>query len=174
MIHLTQFGNVRFFVSLKDGRSVLRRQKGITMAEQLCKRVEALFRILALVLVVFSAANSAAGTERMSQAPSSSTNDRSQSDLQVKAVVDRMAAAGVLHPVTVEEVRKAYLFYATLSGKPEQVFRVEDRTIPGPAGQILIRVYTPNSSSALPIFVFFTAAASWRETLTPWIRLFAA
>jgi acetyl esterase len=73
----------------------------------------------------------------------------------VKAVIDRMAAAGVLHPSTVAGVRKAYLFYATLSGKPEQVFRVEDRKIPGPAGELSIRLYAPNSSSPLPIFVFF-------------------
>jgi acetyl esterase len=73
----------------------------------------------------------------------------------VKAVIDRMAAAGVLHPSTVEEVRKAYSFYATLSGKAEEVFRVQDLKIPGPAGEIPIRIYSPNASSNLPIVVFF-------------------
>lgn len=66
-----------------------------------------------------------------------------------------MTAAGVVHPSTVEGVRKAYEFYATLSGKPKQVFHVEDRKIPGPAGNLTIRVYSPNASKGLPIFVFF-------------------
>src|SRR5260370_9589038 len=68
-----------------------------------------------------------------------------------------MAAAGVSRPTTVADVRKAYLFYPTLSGSPEQIFRIEDRDIPGPAAKanIGVRVYTPNSTSGLPIFVFF-------------------
>lgn len=76
-------------------------------------------------------------------------------DPQVKAVLDKMAAAGVLHLTTVDQVKKGYLFYATLSGKPEHVFRVEDRAIPGPAGNIPIRLYVPNEGPGLPIFVFF-------------------
>jgi len=35
------------------------------------------------------------------------------------------------------------------------VFRIEEREIPGPAANIRIRVYTPNSTSGLPVFVFF-------------------
>ena len=125
------------------------------MAHQSCKRIESFCRMLALALMVCSPVGSVVVSELKSQASPPSTNNRSQSDPQVKAVLDRMAAAGVLHPTTVEEVRKAYLFYPTLSGKPEQVFRVGDRKIPGPAGEIPIRVYTPNPSSGLPILVFF-------------------
>jgi acetyl esterase len=73
----------------------------------------------------------------------------------VKAVLDKMAAAGIAHPTSVADVRKAYLFYPRLSGSAEQVFRVEDRQIPGPVGNILIRVYTPSSTGGLPILVFF-------------------
>jgi len=76
-------------------------------------------------------------------------------DPQVKGVLDKMAAAGVLHPATVEQVRKTYPFYATLSGKTERVFRVEDRPIPGPAGNIPIRIYVPRKGRGLPILVFF-------------------
>jgi acetyl esterase len=78
-------------------------------------------------------------------------------DPQVKTVLDKMAAAGVARPTTVADVRKAYLFYPTLSGSPEHIFRIEDREIPGPAakGNIRVRVYTPNSTSGSPIFVFF-------------------
>lgn len=76
-------------------------------------------------------------------------------DPQVKAVVDKMAAAGVVHLMTVDQVRKAYLFYPTLSGTPEHVFRVENRSIPGPAGDIPIRLYIPREGQGLPVFVFF-------------------
>jgi acetyl esterase len=76
-------------------------------------------------------------------------------DPQVKAVHEKMSAAGIGPPDSVEDVRKAYLFYAKLSGAPEHVFRVENREIPGPKGNLAIRVYTPNSETALPILIFF-------------------
>jgi acetyl esterase len=76
-------------------------------------------------------------------------------DPQVKAVLAKMAAAGIGRPTTVADVRKAYQFYPKLSGDPEHVFRIEDREIPGPAGNIAIRVYTPKPTSGLPILVFF-------------------
>jgi acetyl esterase len=78
-----------------------------------------------------------------------------EADPQVAAVLGKMAAAGVLHPATVDEIRKAYLFYPTLSGKPEAVFRVTNRSIPGLFGEIPIRVYAPSSERGLPVFVFF-------------------
>jgi len=76
-------------------------------------------------------------------------------DPQVKAVLDKMAAAGITRPSTVADVRRAYLFYPNLSGTPEHVFLIEDRRIPRPGGNIPIRVYTPNSRSGLPMLVFF-------------------
>jgi acetyl esterase len=83
------------------------------------------------------------------------TKSEVSADPQVKAVLDKMARAGVARPTTVEDVRKAYLFYPKLSGTPEHVFRIEDRQIPGPGGSIPIRVYTPSSTKGLPIVVFF-------------------
>ena len=47
---------------------------------------------------------------------------------------------------------------AKLRGKtlnPEPVAVVENRTIPGPGGNIPIRIYRPNSSKPLPVVVFF-------------------
>src|SRR5258707_5768956 len=85
------------------------------------------------------------------------SESQTPADPQVKAVLDKMAAAGVSRPTTVADVRKAYLFYPTLSGSPEQIFRIEDRDIPGPAAKanIGVRVYTPNSTRGLATFVFF-------------------
>jgi acetyl esterase len=87
-----------------------------------------------------------ASTESGPQAPD---------DPHVKTVLDKMAAAGITRPSTVADVRRAYLFYPKLSGTPEHVFRIEDRQIPGPLGNITVRVYTPNPTSGLPILVFF-------------------
>jgi acetyl esterase len=78
-----------------------------------------------------------------------------QTDPQVTALLGKMVAAGVLHPTTVDQVRRAYLFYPTLSGKPEEVFRVTNRSIPGLFGYIPIRVYAPGNQKELPVFVFF-------------------
>jgi acetyl esterase len=101
----------------------------------------------------------AAGTHGVFRTQQAVDKDAKQTpaamDPQVKAVVDKMAANGVLHPTTVEEVRKSYLFYPTLSGKPESVFHVEDRQIPGPAGSIPVRLYIPRQARDLPILVFF-------------------
>lgn len=86
---------------------------------------------------------------------SGSASQAAQVDPQVGAVIEKMAAAGVLHPATVDEIRKAYLFYPTLSGKPEDVLHVEDRVIPGPGVTIPIRIYTPSGRRGLPLLVFF-------------------
>jgi acetyl esterase len=42
-----------------------------------------------------------------------------------------------------------------LGGPPENVARVENLTIPGPAGEIPIRTYTPEGDGPFPILVFF-------------------
>jgi len=89
------------------------------------------------------------------QATDQNAQPTKRADPQVKAVVDKMAAAGVIHLMTVDQVRKAYLFYPTLSGTPEHVFRVDNRSIPGSAGNISIRLYIPREGQGLPIFVFF-------------------
>ena len=44
---------------------------------------------------------------------------------------------------------------ATENIEPEQVARVENRTIPGPAGEIPVRIYTPQGSGPFPALVFF-------------------
>jgi acetyl esterase len=76
-------------------------------------------------------------------------------DPQVKAVLEKMAAAGITPPSTVADVRKAYLFYPKLSGTAEHVSRIEDRQIPGPAGELTIRIYSSKPTSGAPILVFF-------------------
>lgn len=83
------------------------------------------------------------------------TEPRESTDPQVKEVLDQMSAAGLLHPTTLDQARRAFLFYSKFAGPPEEVFHVEDRFAPGQAGQIPIRVYQPRAGGGLPVFVYF-------------------
>jgi acetyl esterase len=72
-----------------------------------------------------------------------------------------MAAAGgpPMEQMTPEEIRtdraaKADVM-AALAGPLQEVARVEDRTIPGPAQPIPIRVYWPEAGKNLPALIYF-------------------
>lgn len=80
---------------------------------------------------------------------------KESTDPEVKAVLDQMAAAGLLEPKTLEQARKSFLFYSKFAGSPEPVFHAEDRMIPGPAGDIPIRVNAPRAGGGFPVLVFF-------------------
>jgi acetyl esterase len=56
---------------------------------------------------------------------------------------------------TVEEARTGYDAMAAAGGELPELGSVADRTIPGPAGDIPIRVYTPLGDGPFPILVFF-------------------
>jgi acetyl esterase len=42
-----------------------------------------------------------------------------------------------------------------LAGEPEEVGKVENRTIPGPAGEIPVRIYTPYGQGPFPSLVYY-------------------
>lgn len=113
--------------------------------------------LLWLLAVIGALAHLAAASPNLprTQTPNAQAESAQYNDPQVKAVIDKMAAAGVLHPTTADEVRKAYAFYPTLAGRPEHVLSVEDKKIPGPAGEIPVRVYVPREGGGLPVLVFF-------------------
>jgi acetyl esterase len=62
-----------------------------------------------------------------------------------------------IHEVTLEAARKQYEFVCRMTdGRGPSVPRLEDRTIPGPAGAIPVRIYGPvRSGAALPALVYF-------------------
>lgn len=62
---------------------------------------------------------------------------------QAKAFLDLVSAAPPLDTQTPEQNRQDLLNALPLTGKPANVHAVEDREIPGPAGPIPVRVYTP-------------------------------
>jgi acetyl esterase len=80
---------------------------------------------------------------------------------QVQAVMDAMARMNLAPPDTmpVDQARAQFMRSRALYLAPAQsVASAEDRTIPGPAGDLPIRVYRPAGSApgaALPALVFF-------------------
>jgi acetyl esterase len=77
-------------------------------------------------------------------------------DPQAKFLLEQMEAAGgpEMHTLTPEEARLATDFSA-LAGEPEEVGKVEDRKIPGPGGEIPVRIYTPKGEGPYPALVYY-------------------
>ncbi|MBI3303984.1 MAG: alpha/beta hydrolase [Deltaproteobacteria bacterium] len=77
-------------------------------------------------------------------------------DPQAKAFLDQITAAGAppLNALPVAEARQALrALFAT--GELEPVHKVEDRQIPGPDGNLPVRIYTPEGNGPLPVLVYF-------------------
>jgi acetyl esterase len=77
-------------------------------------------------------------------------------DPQAQIFLDQLASLGAppLHTQTPEQVREGIKLQPLLM-EPEPVAHVENRTIPGPAGAIPVRIYTPAGSGPFPVLVFF-------------------
>ncbi len=78
-------------------------------------------------------------------------------DPQVQALLDQMAAAGAppFESLSPEQAREMIVQMAELAGPPEDVANVEDRTVPGPGGEIPVRVYTPEGSGPFPVLLYY-------------------
>jgi acetyl esterase len=79
-------------------------------------------------------------------------------DPQVVAMRERSARAGTrpLYTMSLEQARAADLAaIQAASGGGEPVHSVLDRTIPGPVGELPIRVYRPDAPGPLPVLVYF-------------------
>ena len=74
----------------------------------------------------------------------------------VKALLDATAAMNLLAytDMTPEEAREQSRAMRQL-GEPEDVYRVVDRVIPGPDGDIPVRVYAVESKEPLPALVYY-------------------
>lgn len=60
-----------------------------------------------------------------------------------------------LNEMTPAEARKALAATVESAGEPEQVGNITNRSIPGPLGDIPIRVYTPEGTGPFPALVYF-------------------
>ena len=81
-------------------------------------------------------------------------------DPQAKALIDQMTAAGQppIHTMTPEAARQMYeMTSPMLDAQGVEVAGQEDRKIPGPSGEIPIRIYSPLEANGgpLPLMVFF-------------------
>ena len=79
-------------------------------------------------------------------------------DPQVKVLMDQIAAAPgpTLHTLEPAEARRLTAnMFRVPPERAEKIAKVEDRKIPGPAGEIPIRIYTPEGTGPFPVLVFF-------------------
>ena len=77
-------------------------------------------------------------------------------DPEAKMLLEQMTT--VVRPfdeLSVEEARAAIATLSAAAGEGEAVARVENRTVPGPRGEIPVRVYTPAGSAPFPVLVYF-------------------
>lgn len=77
-------------------------------------------------------------------------------DPQVEAYRRERHAAGArpLHELSVQEARAAELSELE-PATPEPVARVLERMVPGPGGEVPVRVYVPEADRPLPVLVYF-------------------
>ncbi len=80
-------------------------------------------------------------------------------DPQTQIVLERLKAMNFVltRNVTPTQARQRERFLAqlTASSESEPVAHVEDRRIPGPAGDIQLRIYTPQGRNPFPLLIYF-------------------
>jgi acetyl esterase len=99
---------------------------------------------------------------------------------EIQELLDRQAASErpPLHRQSVEQARRFHLAdAAVLNGEAVPVAAVTDRAVPGPAGPLPVRVYTPPGEPPFPIVVWFHGGG-WvvgtLDTYDPLCRALAA
>ena len=75
----------------------------------------------------------------------------------VKMILEQspMSLDDMIRMPSAAEMREANRALRVQPANPEPVAHIEDRTIPGPAGELLVRVYRPESADLLPALVYF-------------------
>jgi acetyl esterase len=77
---------------------------------------------------------------------------------QARAYLERVAALGLprLETLDPEQARAGFeAASAAVCGPPEPVAECLDRTVPGPAGAVRVRVYRPDLPGPLPVLAYF-------------------
>ena len=99
-------------------------------------------------------------------------------DPQAQAFIQQLEAMGAPPLNTLEPAvaREAMAGLGEMGGAPEPVASIVNRTIPGPLGDIPVRIYTPEGSGPFPIVVYFHGGG-WvvgnLETVDPTCTLLA-
>ncbi len=78
-------------------------------------------------------------------------------DPQVQTLLETRQGTGIppFHTLSVEDARQAMIDCFGTAKHAVPVHRIEDRDIPGPAGPIPIRIYTPAGAGPFPVLVYF-------------------
>ncbi|HSP98250.1 MAG TPA: alpha/beta hydrolase [Candidatus Dormibacteraeota bacterium] len=78
-------------------------------------------------------------------------------DPQARAFIDQIAALGIgsLSSMGVAEARQSLELLSQMRGAEVPLASAVDRPIPGPAGAMPVRVYTPNGTAPFPLLVYF-------------------
>jgi acetyl esterase len=78
-------------------------------------------------------------------------------DPQARTLLDQLAAMGAppLSEQTPEEARAGFLMLTAIAGTAEEPVPTEDRSVPGPAGDIPVRIYRPTAAMPLSVVVYF-------------------
>lgn len=79
-------------------------------------------------------------------------------DPQIKAFIDQAASSGAppLSSLTPKQARAGFrTLFENFGGTPPPVAKSEDRAIPGRAGDIGLRIYTPEGKGPFPALMFF-------------------
>jgi acetyl esterase/lipase len=82
-------------------------------------------------------------------------------DPQAKALLAKLAEQGLpsTDEMSLPHAREAVLMFEELEGEPQPVAQVRDLTVPGPAGELPVRLYTPHlapqGTRPTPLVVFF-------------------
>ena len=77
-------------------------------------------------------------------------------DPEAKMLLEQLTT--VVRPfdeLSVVEARAAIVTLSAAAGEGEAVARVENRTVPGPRGEIPVRIYTPEGRAPFPVLVYF-------------------
>jgi len=78
-------------------------------------------------------------------------------DPAAAGLLEQIEASGMpaLNEMSPSEARQAATAFAELGGPGEEVANVENRTVPGPEGEVPVRIYTPAGGSApRPVLVY--------------------
>ena len=78
-------------------------------------------------------------------------------DPQAQAFLEHLVATGAppLHELSVEQARQVIVTLFETQGEPEPIRAVQDCTIPGAAGEMPARIYTPHGTGPFPVLVYF-------------------
>src|SRR2546429_7003243 len=76
-----------------------------------------------------------------------------------RTMIDQLEAGGgpALWEMSVDDARSLSAVMGAMDQPPE-VAKVEDRMIPGPAGDLPVRIYTPDAPAPRPAIAFFHGA----------------